>query len=299
MLISNNQLQESQLKALDNLMERCKQEDQGLPSFYRHILAQKRENESNILYFEKGELIGFLSAYFFYSNACEISLLVAPSHRRKGIAFQLIDAIIPLLESKQLDATIFSTPATLHDNWLPKQGFSYQHTEYHMNRLGYDPVLINSPSLMIRKAEFADTDVLCAIDEACFKDGQVSTPSRFISLFNDNHYSLFLAFHQNRVVGKAHIRWEEESALFSDIAILPLFQRQGLGGELLAFCINHALTMGKSKLALDVETSNRNALDLYLRNGFKIAYEHDFWYLTLPKLKTLIQRYNIVKGINN
>lgn len=289
MLITNRQVTASQIEQLDKLSSRCQQNDKGLPAFYRHILLQKRDTDSNVFYYQNGVLVGFLSAYFFYSNACEVSMLVDPSLRRHGISIQLLKAIFQLFISKQLDTVIFSTPSTLHDHWLPKLGFSYQQTEYHMLRVGYDPILITQPALSIRKAEHQDIETLCAMDDACFKDGQISTPSRFISLLSDNNYSLFVAMREGVPVGKAHIRWQDQNALFSDIAILPPFQRQGLGSELLSFCINHALTSGKSHLELDVETSNRNALDLYLRHNFKIAYEHDFWYISLVKLQKMLE----------
>lgn len=288
MLICNRQITGQQLNDFDHLLEVCRQTDGGLPAFYRHILTQKRDTESNVLYYERDKLVAFLSAYFFYSNACEISLLVAPSHRRQGLSRLLLETVLPLLTAKQVDFVIFSMPSNLNSSWLTHLGFNYQQTEYHMQRNGYKPILLNQPHLTIRKAGFEDVETLCAIDDACFKDGQVSMPSRLITLLDDNDYTIFIALIDEKPVGKAHIRWQETHALFSDIAILPAYQRQGLGSELLAYCINHALTLGKDRQELDVETTNRGALDLYLRHGFNVLYEHDYWFIPVNSLRIML-----------
>jgi ribosomal protein S18 acetylase RimI-like enzyme len=90
-------------------------------------------------------------------------------------------------------------------------------------------------------------------------------------------------------VGKAHTRWQENEAIFSDIAIMPKFQSQGLGSELLATCINDALMQGKTKLALDVETSNHSALNLYTRHDFKTVNAIDFWAISPSQLRTILR----------
>lgn len=289
MLFCNRQVDEKLLIKLDKLTAICNEYDKGIPTLYRHILTQKRDTESNGYYLQGEEMAGFISIYFFYANACEVSLMIDPNHRRQGLAKQLIKAMLPLFHARELEYVIFSTPSTLHNHWLPVLGFSYQQTVYHMQRTGYEPILINKPRLSIRKATMDDLDMLCAIDHQCFSESAMSMPSRFINLFDDDNYSLFVAALDQQIIGKAHIRWESDMAVFSDIAIVPKFQRQGLGGELLCFCINQSLTNGKSIIALDVETTNRNALDLYLRHGFKITYEHDYWSIPLKRLEAVIK----------
>lgn len=160
-----------------------------------------------------------------------------------------------------------------------------------MLRKSYEPIFIANPKLQIRKAILDDIPVLCSIDEACFSGQQENMMSRFSLLLNDSNYTLLLALHNNDGVGKAHIHWQPKGAIFSDIAILPQHQGQGWGGELLSYCINQALALGKSKLMLDVETTNQNALNLYIRLGFKTANVSDYWMIPL---RTLINTWNLL-----
>ncbi|WED42747.1 GNAT family N-acetyltransferase [Legionella cardiaca] len=284
MIICNSQLDDAQLQAVLDLAAQCREHDGGTPTFYNHLLLQKRPTENNVLYFQEGQLIAFLSVYFFYEDACEVSLMVAPKYRRQGIAKQLLHTIFPLLIAKEMDKLIFSSPAAVNESWLTRLGFTYRNSEYHMQRNSYEPFLMPSQKLDIRKATIDDIPTLCSIDAACFPGQQENMTIRFNILFNDSNYTLLIAYYKKEVVGKAHIHWQGSRVIFSDIAVLPKFQKQGLGGELLTYCINHALSAGKNHLALDVETSNRNALSLYTRHGFKTVNISDYWMIPLRNL---------------
>lgn len=293
MLSSTRQLNPLQLEQLSELSTLCQQHDGGLPVIYHQLLAQKRDSKNTVFYHQDEQLLGFLAIYFFYEQACEVSLLVAPNHRRQHIASQLLLKIIPLLITKEIEKLIFSIPSVIATDWLTSLGFSYSHSEYHMTRTGYAPVLLHNPLLEIRLATIDDINILSEIDNACFKDGQPNSHARFTNLLNDSNYSLFLAYYKQQPIGKAHICWQNAQILFSDIAILPTFQGQGLGNELLIFCINQTLMQGHSEMALDVEGHNITALNLYLRHDFKTAYQHDFWCITVSALQLLLQQKQI------
>jgi len=266
-------------------MRLCHSTDGGTPAVYRHLLSLKRDTDNTVLYYQQKKLAGFLSVYFFYEDACEISLMIAPAYRRRGLACQLLKTILPLLEAKDLTTLIFSTSASFCDNWLPAKGFSYQQSEYHMERDSYETRLIANPSLVLRKATMMDLPILFELDMECFPDGNINMEERFTYLLNHPDYTILLGLQSEVVVGKLHIHWREENTLFSDIAVFPKYQRRGFGSELVASCINRALSLGKIKLALDVETSNDKALNLYLRHGFKTTNIYDYWLIAIEKLQ--------------
>lgn len=285
MITAYKQLNPAQLRQFDQLCLRCNHQDKGLPTFYRHLLAQKRESPSTLFYTVKKKVVACIAAYFFYDDACEVSLLVHPDFRRKKIATRLLKALVPLLTAKQMKRLIFPVPASLPHAWIIDAAASYDHTEYHMERFNESTVVIDNSQLFIRAATEEDIPVMCPIDDVCFPHGQVSTPRRFMNMLKDPEYRIVLAHKNNLPVGKAHIRWHKHHAVFSDIAIVPTHQNQGLGGELLGFCINQALSQGIKRVALDVEAKNIQALRLYQRHGFEIKqhcvfYSIDFDLLT-------------------
>lgn len=51
-------------------------------------------------------------------------------------------------------------------------------------------------------------------------------------------------------------------------AVFPEYQRQGVATRLLKFAHKQALAAGKSSLCLDVDSTNFQAIDFYIRQGF-------------------------------
>ena len=284
MFNTTNQLNKYQLKDIETLKDLCQKVDGSVPNLYNHILTQRRVFPASILYYEEEQLMGFLSAFFFYAEAVEVALLVHPSARRRGVAKQLIQAIIPLIQTHHFNTIIFTSPAHLNSPWLPSLGFAYLHSEYYMERGDLHPLLDYNQSLTFRTASATDIPVLCALDEACFPESEAEPVDRFAHMLDDRNYQILIAFQNNHPIGKAHFRWENRGATLSDISILPTLQGKGLGSALISHCINYALSEGKPHLNLDVETHNERALNLYKRLGFIIQNACDYWTIDLSSL---------------
>lgn len=279
-----SQINEYQAKELDDLVAVCKKHDSSVPNVYPHILKQERSVPACLLYYENNALVGFLSVFFFYDDAVEISLMVHPAYRRKGIARQMIQQIEPLILAQGYNNLVFCNPARLNDKWLKKLGFSFQHSEYFMERDNLNPLLDYNKSLTYRLATPEDIPVLCALDEVCFPDKSQNLVARFEQIMSERDYDVILALLDNRPIGKSHIRWQPKCATLSDIAILPAEQGKGLGTALIAYCINLALSEGKSDVNLDVETHNKKALELYIRLGFHVSNACDYWLIRINEL---------------
>ncbi|MCL9684480.1 GNAT family N-acetyltransferase [Legionella maioricensis] len=284
MLNNTNQLDAEQLEQLETLRAICKKTDGSTPNLYTHILSQPRTFPASLLYYEQQQLIGFLGAYFFYADAVEVSVLVHPLHRRRGIARQLIQKILPLIQSQDFEKLIFSSPAQLNNEWLFSHGFSYQHSEYYMERDDLNPLLDYKQSLTFRTATIDDLSLLHSLDEECFPDKQSDSFERFQHIIDGREYQVILAYQDNSLIGKAHLRWLPHGATLSDIAIVPTKQGQGLGTLLITHCINLALSEGKPHLNLDVETHNERALKLYTRLGFLTKNACDYWAIDIAQL---------------
>lgn len=289
MLSNTNQLTEDQVDDLEKLKAVCKKKDGSVPNLYTHLLTQKRNLPTVLLYYDKQQLAAFLSVFFFYEDAVEISLLVHPDYRHKGIAKKMLHNILPLVKEQGFFKLIFSSPSHLNDQWLTSLGFTYMHSEYYMERHDLNPLLDYKKNLTYRTATEKDIPLLCVLDEACFYKTQSELIPRFEHILSDRTYQIILAFEDNHLVGKAHIRWQKHGATLSDIAVLPVRQGKGLGTALISHCINYALSEGKPDLNLDVETHNQKALNLYTRLGFLTENSCAYWEIDLDKLQKLIK----------
>lgn len=266
-----------QLALLDQLCIDCSHRDGNLIPIYRHLLSQRRSTPCNILYYHGDQLIGFLSIFFFYLDACEIIVMVSPAHRKKGVATRMLKHADSILKSHPVKTLIFPSPSGLNDTWLTKKGFYYQISEFEMQRIEQDPISLGHCSLTIRDATVNDIPTLCDMDSACFPKQSPFPSLRFQELLQDPHYKVLIAIKEGIPIGKAHMAERQDKIIFTDIAVLPDYQGRGYGSYLLGYCINLCLASQHQTMSLNVETTNQQALALYFRQGFKVTNAYDYW----------------------
>ena len=277
MITANHQLTLQALDDLNHLKMMCQSVDTHVIALYPNLLRQCRPLSTNLLYYHHNQLVGFLSLFFFYEDACEISVMVAPAFRRQGIATELIQQALPLIHEKRLNTLIFSSPTGVNDSWLPHLGFCYQNSEYQMLRHTNAFLPASHTQLDYRTATLEDCATLCAIDTDCFPKEQHSPSERMHTFLNDPNYHIVLAEENGMPVAKAHILLDDNRGRLSDIAVLPHCQGRGLGKAIMSYCVNFCLSKQRTSIDLDVETNNVNALKLYKNAGFLIANAYDFW----------------------
>lgn len=280
--LRTHQLDDGQLNQLDLLSADCKRVDGNVIAVYKHLISKDRIIPCNLLYYKQDQLIGFFSTFFFHEDTCEIAMMVAPNHRRQGIASRMLSIMGPLIRAQDIDKLAFSAPHGLNNHWLPVVGFQYLGSEYQMLRHQTEPLSITNNTLTVRLATATDIPTLCAIDSVCFPRQKTDMPARFNSILNDPSYSIFIINQDGVPVGKAHIFWQNTNVRLTDIAIIPRAQKRGFGSAIIAHCINYSLAVNRQDVILEVETSNQNALNLYSRLGFVISNAHDYW--TIPAI---------------
>lgn len=285
MFTQTNHLTGQQLYQVGQLLEICQTADGHFIPIYPHILQQPRNGPYSILYEDaQGHLLGFLSVFFFYDEAVEAAVMVHPQHRQKGLATRMLHQIVPLITSKNVSRIIFSAVPAQDGACLTRRHGTYLNSEYLMKRTTLQAAPTDE-RLIITKAAAQDIPFLCAVDSACFSNPPENKHNRFRQVLHDESYCIFIASFNGTPVGKAHIRWQQDGAYLSDIAIIPAQQKQGFGRALLAHCIQTALSQNKPNLSLEVETHRKNALKLYQSFDFKIINVCDFWSTSLDDLK--------------
>lgn len=87
------------------------------------------------------------------------------------------------------------------------------------------------------------------------------------------HYDRLLV--RDELVGFAAHGPTESVGLFKlhKLYLHPDHQRRGLGNRLLVHCVARARSLGASSMTLQVNKQNGSAVEVYRRNGFRIAEE--------------------------
>lgn len=270
----------SQLNDVKHLLEICKKHDKGGPIIYQNSLLHTRLPPVNGLIYYQRKLIAFVSAYFFYKTACECSIMVSPNYRRRGLATTLLQTLIPVLKIQQMKSIYFSSSLSFPAQNVPR--LKFYSCEYQLTR-PLDKTIKKLPHrLDFRAATMEDINVLCKIDHACFANHDTQTMTyRFEEVIQNPHYHLLIGSLNGKFIAKAHIQWQQQQSILSDIAVFPEYQRQGYGSEIVHACLLESQHRGFKQAMLEVESSNEGALKLYQNHGFKVEKATNFWELKI------------------
>lgn len=123
---------------------------------------------------------------------------------------------------------------------------------------------------MIRQATINDLEELCRIEKLCFKRERYSKEFIFHLLESPNIYSA--VFEENkRIVGSVIISFHRNTARIVSIAVNPYFRKKGIGEKLLDSAEEKAKQSNIRSIVLEVSTENRDAVNFYLSNKYKIT----------------------------
>ena len=104
----------------------------------------------------------------------------------------------------------------------------------------------------------------------CFRNLSIATnqnPDSFYTQgeMNEKKFNVFIMFIDEEIVGSVEIYENIIDHLF----VNPKYQNKGYGKKLLFFAINRLQEAGIDQISLFVADLNKEAVQLYLNNGFK------------------------------
>ena len=130
---------------------------------------------------------------------------------------------------------------------------------------------------MIRQATINDLEELCIIEKLCFKEERYSKAFLLHLLKSPDVCSL--VFEENkRIVGSVIISFHRNTCRIISIAVHPLCRKKGVGKKLLASAEEKAQQLNIKNIVLEVSTKNRDAINFYLSNKYKIDHVIENYY---------------------
>ncbi|WP_300558138.1 ribosomal protein S18-alanine N-acetyltransferase [Companilactobacillus sp.] len=140
-------------------------------------------------------------------------------------------------------------------------------------------VNINDSQLLLRKAKPEDLDDFMAIQESIYGTPAPWT-SAFVSSEITNRSALYLVLvDADKVVAFIGLAMNigKESHI-TNLAILPSYQKFGLGHLLLNQVIDFSRQYDYNRMSLEVDITNQAAIDLYEAFGFETRLVHKKYY---------------------
>ncbi|TGY44031.1 GNAT family N-acetyltransferase [Clostridium sartagoforme] len=275
-IILKKYLDENDIKLIRNLEDICIKEDNinlKLELEYR-IEIKKDYNKSlndvnEILYYLNDELIGYAGISAFSRNIAEINGMVHPSFRRKGIFTKIIEIALDECRKRNFKEILLlgDDKSVSAMKFIEKTKGIYSFSECRMTCLEWEVKEINNESIVV-KATNKNAEDIDRLNTIFF--GDVSSEMILPEDEEKNNNITYFIKIDDKIIGKIKTSKEEENSIYiSGFGIIPEYRRKGYGRASLVKVLNKLKGENISKIELDVEIKNKNALNLYKSCGLK------------------------------
>lgn len=269
---------------VQQLAEECQRYDGHKVKQYWNIIKDRRTSEfDDILYYENGKLVGYLATYVFKVGEAEISALVHPDHRRNYIFRHLYAEAQIELDKRSITKYLL---VSKHDfvpgtTAIKNLGAIYKHSEYEMCLQKQQATLpdLAETHLKLKHPRAEHIPTMANMDKLCFEADLDDATSHLHKVLNHKDKKIWMAFLDNKPIGKIHVRFEKGCGFIHDFCVLAEYRGKGFGLYILTETIKYLFTINVKNVTLDVTCSNENALNLYRRCGFQVLHDYDFWEL--------------------
>lgn len=227
---------------------------------------------NEFMLYDVTKLVGYAGICDFGGEALEVNGMVHPEYRRKGIFSRLFSLVTDEFNKRNINQMLL-----LSDNksiagieFIKKLGCDYDHSEYDMN-LDMDINHELNTNLAFRKVTDIDKSKLSKENFEFFYEDE----------FNHNTDSssqgTYVIENDGVIIGKARLEVTDNIGGIYGLEVIPEYRGKGYGRELLLLSIKRLKEQNVNSITLQVETNNKNALNLYKSCGFRENYTMDYY----------------------
>ncbi len=283
-LYTKQGLTQEELAAIETLATICEAYEQLHMKLNWDTLRSRPKDQTNdFLYYENGVLVGFLAFFSFNPIEGEVSGMVHPEHRRKGIFTQLFKAAREECQSRHIPTLLLIVEHSSQSG----QGFAeslqpgYQHSEYKMELAEVKTLPELDARLHFRLAQPDDAAILAHITAVSFDMPESDVTWYLEKKIDDAKSKIFIAALDETPIGKLDVSLNTREAYIAGFGVLPPYRGRGYGRQILAQTIREILARGQNHIVLEVATDNPNALFLYQSCGFREISSYDYYSLLM------------------
>ncbi len=279
-IIKQQDLTGRELAAIEQLAAICNSHE-NLHLSFSWLSTRHSENQANdFLHYQRGQLVGYLNISSYGTKEKELTGMVHPDHRRKGIFTALLAAakeeciqrgvqhIILVCEHDSQSGQAFVAAVRAH----------HAFSEHAMVLGSFQSKSVADQHLHIRKAYAADADMLTAIratDSNSLEDAQ-----SYIAIFLPQlDQPFYLALLDQKPIGCLRLDESEHEVGIYGFVVLPEYRGRGYGRQLLEAVIRTIQSQSSKRIVLEVDTDNINAIGLYRSCGFEVKTTYDYYEL--------------------
>lgn len=246
------------------------------------LLQDRSGDQSNdFLAYVDGQLVGYLAMYGFNQREAEISAMVHPNYRRRGIFKQLLDLANKELKARTIPELLFICEQSSAAGKVCMQAVAacYEFSEYKMRWQEPSAFGIGASALQLQLARLEDIPELVRLDEICFGVAAEVAQRWLAQDMTDPQRRVWLATLGPLKIGKINIWSNETETYISGFCIWPEYRGQGYGKTVLTRILEQLAAEHHAQVVLEVACENEHALALYQQCGFRTVTAYDYYRL--------------------
>lgn len=239
---------------------------------YKLNVSQMHKDEpfqhvNEFLYYDGETLVGYIGICNFGGEAAELTGMVHPSYRRKGIFTRLYNLAKEECYRRKFGKILLvcDNKALSGQEFIKSTRAVYSFSEYEMKLEG-NYICEESKNIALRKALNSDAPEIARQNNIYFGDvGRTLVMPEEEEKQNRITYLIELG---SKVIGKIRVDFSADEGFINGFGILPEYRRKGYGRDAIKAALYILNKNNIHKAALEVAAQNKNALNLYKSCGF-------------------------------
>lgn len=273
------ELNEEDYKNIKDLEAICNDEQKNNLKLELDYKMRHRKNPiknkimTEFFYYKNEILVGYLGLCNFHGTSVEVSGMVHPKFRKKGIFKKLY-----LLAKEEWNTMAPSEVLIVCDHssilglaFIDDLGAEYGFSEYKMCLNEKTFKVTDAFVVKLRLATSEDEDEINRQSYIYFGEAEQQTEDiedKEKKIEVDDNFISYMAEVKGEIIGKIHICITESEGFIYGIGVLPKFREKGYGREILCYALNILKAKNIKNIFLEVGTENKKALELYESCGF-------------------------------
>jgi len=273
-----SRLTAAQLDAVADLERRVVQADGGrLKLEWGTLRSRGGERTEDLLWWQDGQLAGFLGLYRF-GGSTEVTGMVAPGLRRRGIGSTLLDTALGLCREAGAATALLVVPRTSAGGkaLAASRGGVLEHSEHALLQTTLADAQPD-PRVAVRAAVVADAPRVAGL----LSTGFGSVPSDVADTIAADPTRTLVVELAGAVVGTLRVDRDDDRADVYGFVVDPAHRGRGVGREVLRQVCRRLRADGVRLVGLEVAVDNERALGLYTSLGFEPVTTEDYYELAV------------------
>jgi len=273
----------SEISAIERLIDMCNTHDSLHMRIEKSMLCERPGNMVNdYLYYEDGQLVGYLSADSWGKKDKEITGMVHPDYRRRGIGRALFEAAREEYKRNGVQMLIFVCEHASQSGraFLETTGAEHAYSEHYMVLGNFKERGQVKEGLEMRLATESDIPAITTI--LATDTGNVEEVKAWVTdAMKDPHQRTYFATLHGKPLGCVRLDFMEKVTGIYGFEVRLGYRGLGYGRQMLEQLISIARAESDRPVILEVLTDNTNAIGLYHSVGFEIRTTYDYYELPL------------------